>query len=186
MSCIGEVIELLKRSNCVKLGRFVLSSGAESSIYIDLRSILSHPREFKLLVKLCSKSIENLSFDILAGIESSGIPLATALALEHEKPMIYVRKEAKGHGLGKRIEGDVPPGAKALVIDDVATTGGSIESAVKALRSEALTVSDAFVVVDREEGARERLGGLGVRLSSLITLSQLISGLEASGGDLRC
>ena len=186
MSCIGEVIELLRRSNCIKLGKFVLSSGAESSIYIDLRSILSHPREFKLLVKLCSKSIENLNFDILAGIESSGIPLATALALEHEKPMIYVRKEAKAHGLAKRIEGDIFLDGRALIIDDVATTGSSIESAVKALRSEGLAVSDAFVVVDREEGARERLDSIGVRLSSLITLSQLVSGLEAAGGDPGC
>lgn len=180
------MIELLRKSNCIKLGRFVLSSGAESSIYIDLRSILSHPREFKRLVKLCSKSIESLSFDILAGIESSGIPLATALALEHEKPMIYVRKETKAHGLGKRIEGDVLSNGKVLIIDDVATTGSSIELAVKALRSEGLVVSDAYVVVDREEGAKERLGNLGVRLSSLVTLSQLTSGLEAAGGDPRC
>ena len=100
--------------------------------------------------------------------------------------MIYVRKETKAHGLGKRIEGDISSEGKALIIDDVATTGSSIESAVKALRSEGLMVSDAFVVVDREEGARERLDNLGVRLNSLITLSQLTSGLEAAGGDPRC
>jgi len=182
MSSIGEVVKILSRSNCIKLGNFVLSSGGESKIYIDLRAILSHPRELKSLVKLCCRVVGELEFDILAGVESSGIPLATALALELEKPMIYVRKEAKGHGLRKKVEGDVQPGAKALIVDDVATTGSSIEDAAKALRSEGLLVSDAFVVVDREEGADERLAKQGVRLSSLTTLSRITSMLDNLGG----
>jgi len=178
------VVELLQRSNCIKLGRFILSSGSESKIYIDLRALLSHPKEFKSLVKICDKIVEKMNFDILAGVESSGIPLATALALEQEKPMIYVRKEAKDHGLRKRIEGDVQPGVKALVVDDVATTGASLEGAVRALRSEGLTVSDAFVIVDRGEGAGERLAGLNVKLSSLITLNQITSRLKKSEKEL--
>lgn len=178
MSFMDDVVRLLQRSNCIKLGRFVLSSGNESRIYIDLRALLSHPKEFKSLIKLCDEAVDKMDFDILAGVESSGIPLATILALEREKPMIYVRKEVKDHGLRKRIEGDVRPGVKALVIDDVATTGASLERAVRTLRSEGLMVSDAFVVIDREEGAGDKLAELGVKLSSLVTLSQITSRLK--------
>ncbi len=184
---MNEIAEILRRANCVKIGRFILSSGGESTIYIDLRAILSHPVEFKTLAELCAQSVKGIDFEIVAGVESSGIPLATALALIMEKPMMYVRKEAKFHGTQKLIEGDFLPGLRALVLDDVATTGSSLERAVSALRSEGLVIEDAFVVVDREEGARERLARLGVRLTSMITLSQLISILgRLEGGDAGC
>ncbi|MCL7385995.1 MAG: orotate phosphoribosyltransferase [Thaumarchaeota archaeon] len=187
MSCACEVAEILRSANCVKIGKFILSSGGESTIYIDLRSVISHPREFRMLVELCARRIRELDFEVLAGVESSGIPLATALALIMERPMIYVRKEQKTHGMRKLIEGDFMPGMKTLIVDDVATTGSSLEKAVSALRSEGLVVEDAFVVVDREEGAGERLEKLGVRLYSMITLSQLTSLLEVKrGGDAKC
>jgi orotate phosphoribosyltransferase len=187
MSYAREVAEILRSANCVKIGRFILSSGGESTIYIDLRAVISHPREFKALAELCARRIGVLDFEILAGVESSGIPIATALALIMEKPMAYARREQKAHGTRKLIEGDFTPGMRALIVDDVATTGSSLERAVSALRSEGLMVEDAFVVVDREEGARKRLEGLGVRLFSMITLSQLTSLLEGrEGGDTPC
>jgi orotate phosphoribosyltransferase len=187
MSYAREVAEILRSANCVKIGRFILSSGGESTIYIDMRSVISHPREFRALVELCARRIRALDFEMLAGVESSGIPLATALALIMEKPITYVRKEQKAHGTRKLIEGDFALGMRALIVDDVATTGSSLEKAVSALRSEGLVVEDAFVVVDREEGAGERLEKLGVRLYSMITLSQLTSLLEMrGGGDAKC
>ena len=190
MSSLDEIIRLLKDANCIKLGEFTLSSGAKSRIYIDLRSILSHPAEFKSLVKICSNFIKRIEFDILAGIESSGIPFATALAIENSLPMIYVRKEVKQHGLRKQIEGDFKPGLKALLIDDVATTGSSLLKAIEALRSEGIQVYDAFVVVDRGEGAKEKLASVGVRLNSLITLGQILSRLKLMesrlGGVWKC
>lgn len=179
MSYAHEVAEILRKTGCIKVGRFILSSGGESTIYIDLRVIFSHPREFKALAELCARRVEELDFEIVAGVESSGIPLATTLALIMGKPMVYVRKEAKSHGTRKLIEGDYMPGLKALLVDDVATTGSSLEKAASALRSEGLTVEDAFVVVDREEGARQKLAGLGIRLTSMITLSQLTSVMES-------
>ncbi|MEM2846301.1 MAG: orotate phosphoribosyltransferase [Nitrososphaerota archaeon] len=184
MSYAREVAEILGRAGCVKIGKFILSSGRESTIYIDLRAVLSHPREFRALAELCARRISKLDFEILAGIESSGIPLATALALITDKPMVYVRKEAKSHGTRRLIEGDFSPGLKALIVDDVATTGSSLERAASALRSEGLVVESAFVVVDREEGARERLEHLGIKLLSMTTLSQLtsmMSGLREAG-----
>ena len=104
--------------------------------------------------------------------------------------MIYVRKEVKQHGLRKQVEGDFKPGLKALLIDDVATTGSSLLKAVEALRSEGIQVYDAFVVVDRGEGAKEKLAGVGVRLNSLITLGQILSRLKLMesrlGGVWKC
>ena len=181
MSYIDELTALLRRSNCVKSGEFTLSSGRRSRIYIDLRSILSHPREFKKLISLCSQAIGEIEFEMLAGVESSGIPLATALALENELPMIYVRREAKAHGLGKIVEGDFEPGRRVLVVDDVATTGSSLARAVEALRSAGLLVSDAFVVVDRREGAGEKLAALNVKLTPLATVDQILSRLNGGG-----
>ncbi|HFC49558.1 MAG TPA: orotate phosphoribosyltransferase, partial [Thermofilum sp.] len=95
---------------------------------------------------------------------------------EMKKPLIYVRKERKEHGTKKIIEGDFKPGAKVLVVDDVATTGGSILRAVNALRSAGLVVEHALVVVDRLEGAEEALSRVGVRLFSLVTLKDLVGG----------
>ncbi|MCD6421490.1 MAG: orotate phosphoribosyltransferase [Thaumarchaeota archaeon] len=183
MSYIDEVVTLLRRSNCLRRGEFTLSSGRKTRVYIDLRSILSHPKEFKMLVSFCNQSIKGLDFEVLAGVESSGIPLATALALENDLPMIYVRKEAKAHGLGKIIEGDFKPGRKVLVVDDVATTGSSLARAVEALRSAGLLVSDAFTIVDRREGAGERLASLNVKLTPLITLDQILSRLNGGGSE---
>ena len=119
-------------------------------------------------------------FDLVCGVESSGIPLATAISLYLEKPLIYVRKGRKGHGLGKLIEGDYREGALALLVDDVATTGNSLVHGVKALRSEGLRVQEAFVLVDREQGALEALTNLGVKLRRLTSLSAIVSSLFRS------
>lgn len=173
-----RLAEILISTNCVKFGEFILSSGAKSNVYIDMRKIISHPAEFTEIIHISTRVIHNLKFNILAGVESGGIPFATALAIELKKPLIYVRKESKTHGLKKLIEGEYKEGDTVLVIDDVSTTGNSIARAVEALRSSEIVVSDAFVIVDREEGAREKLEQMNVRLHSLITLREVLSSIS--------
>ena len=171
-----SVAELLKRIGAVKFGEFVLSSGKKSNVYIDLRKLPSYPEAFREVVQAMAEKAGKVDFDLLCGVAVGGLPLATAIAYEMKKPLIYVRKERKEHGTKKIIEGDFEPGAKVLVVDDVTTTGGSILRAVNALRSAGLVVEHALVVVDRLEGAEEALRRAGVMLLSLVTLKDLVGG----------
>ncbi|MEM1583333.1 MAG: orotate phosphoribosyltransferase [Nitrososphaerota archaeon] len=173
-----RLAEILIATNCVRFGEFTLSSGAKSDVYVDMRRIISHPTEFMELVKISIEVVAKMKFDVLAGVESGGIPFATAIGLQLKKPIIYIRKESKDHGLRKLVEGEYRNGDIALVVDDVSTSGNSISRAIETLRSSNIVVNEAFVIVDREEGARERLRQLNVNLHYLITLREVLSTLH--------
>lgn len=175
----GGVASALLRAGCLLRGTFRLSSGGVSSFYVDVRRLYSHPREARVIASELAKAVSELGCEIVAGVETGGIPLAAMVAFILEKPLIYVRKKPKEHGTQKLIEGDDVRGL-AILIDDVATTGSSLLSAVNVLREADFQVDNALVVVDREEGASQRLASVGVKLHSLITLREL---LEASSGD---
>lgn len=168
------------RSGCLLHGSFRLSSGGVSSYYIDVRKLYSHPREAKLVANELARIAEKLGCDVVAGVESGGIPLATMVAFILGKPLIYVRKKPKEHGTQKLIEGDESVRGLALIIDDVATTGGSLVRAINVLREIGLRVENALVVVDRREGAAQNLSSVGVVLHALTTLQEL---LEAHRGE---
>jgi len=170
---------ILAESGAVKRGRFLLSSGRETDVYIDARSVLGKPRVFKALLSLLYSVFHQYIPDGgVVGVATGGIPWATGLALIAGVPAGYVRPRAKEHGLGKRIEGLDPPGEVA-VVDDVATTGESLLASVKTLRNAGFEVYTAIVLVDREAGVRERLGKENVLLLSLTRLSVIRSILEA-------
>ena len=174
-----RVVEALIRAGCVKFGRFRLSSGRESDVYVDVRALYSSPEELRAVVEELAELIRELRAEYVCGVETSGIPLASILAYELGIPMVYVRKEKKGHGMDRIVEGVPRERAKAVVVDDVSTTGCSIAHAVRALRRVKMAVTDAVVVVDRREGAVERLSELGVRLHSLTTLGELLRHLRS-------
>lgn len=165
---------LLVESGAVILGEFKLSSGEKSDIYIDARSLLGNPVYFKeiasLLVEVFLKGKNRLNIEAVIGVATGGIPWATALGLITGLPIGYVRPKVKGHGLSRIVEGVKPP-LKVALVDDVATTGGSLSSAITALRSAGFTVEDALVIVDREQGASERLRKMGIALRPLTKLS---------------
>ncbi len=174
------LVSELKRIGAVKTGKFVLSSGRESDIYIDLRMVPSYPRVFKLILSSLYQVLYPLSGEIegIIGVATGGLPWASGLALLAGLPLGYVRQERKEHGRGRLVETALSQGSRLIVVDDVATTGGSIERAVMALRSEGYDVRDAVVVVDREEGASERLASIGVRLWSVLKMRDIRVGLE--------
>ncbi|RLG56238.1 MAG: orotate phosphoribosyltransferase [Thermoproteota archaeon] len=169
---VGEV---LKSAGCILFGKFKLTSGRESSYYIDLGTLPSHPVEFDLIASLAAWKIKKIGLaDYIAGIPVRGVPLASLVAYKLKVPFLQVRKERKMHGTMKAIEGEFKPGGHVVVMDDVATTGGSLAEAVRRVREERLVVDYCFVVVDREEGAQEKLSELGAKLYSLCRVSDII------------
>jgi len=141
----------LFRHGCVLFGEFRLSSGALSPYYIDLRRVPSFPRLLQTVVEAYIRKIreERIKFDRIAGIATAGIPIASVLAYRLEKPFLYVRKEEKTHGTGKRVEGVVEAGERVLLVDDVVTTGSNLLLAASALREQGARVEDVLVLIDR-------------------------------------
>ena len=173
----GALAEALFRIGALRFGKFTLASGKSSSYYLDLRVVPSDPDAYALTVeayKAVVGEIGEKNFDVVAGVATAGVTISSVLAFLLKKPMVYVRKEEKGHGLGRLVEGAVRPGWRALVIDDLVTTGGSIVSAVEVLRKSGCVVKEAAVLVDRLEGGKASLAAAGVKLSSFVDVRELV------------
>ena len=172
---LSTIAVALVETGALQFGRFTLSSGKASSYYIDLRRIPSFPRAYKKVMgayRFLVREVGAGSFDVVAGIATSGLTFSSPLAISISKPMVYVRQE-KSHGTKKRLEGLLPRGSTALVVDDLVTTGGNIIYAVESLRAEGSRVRDAIVLIDRLEGGKENLAKLGVRLHRFSTVLEL-------------
>jgi orotate phosphoribosyltransferase len=105
----------------------------------------------------------------------------STLAYEMNKPFIYVRKEPKAYGTNKMIEGFLEQGSKVIIIDDVATTGTSVSSAVEILRANGGIVEDVVALVDRHEGAEDKLKKMGVKLSAVTGINDIVNALYKAG-----
>ncbi len=172
---------LLSGIGALRFGEFVLSSGARSPVYVDLRIVPSYPKVFRTVLSLLASvaATEAGDAEAVVGVATGGVPWATGVAYLLGLPLGYVRPERKGHGTGRLVEGDIR--GCTLVVDDVATTGGSLARAVEALRGIGARPCYALVVVDREQGAGERLAGLGARLLRVTTLRELLLGAAEEG-----
>jgi len=180
---MSKIALALAKHNCVLIGEFKLSSGATSPYYIDLRTVPSHPKLFDLVTDayvVMLKSLK-LDFDRVAGVATAGVPIATLVAYKLKRPFLYVRKEEKAHGTKSLIEGIVNSGDSVIIVDDIATTGGSLQRAVEALRERGVKVKHVVVLVDREQGAGKNLAAKEVKLVSLLTSSKLIEELYLKG-----
>lgn len=167
-----QLIDLLKKCGAIQFGRFVLTSGAISDYYIDIKKASTNPKILKKIVEMMAEYVEG--YDVIAGMELGAIPLAVALSLETGTPYVIVRKEKKQHGTGKQIEGVDVKNKKVLVVEDVTTTGGSVVKAIKTLRENQALVDEVLVVVDRESGAEEKLLNINVNLLPLISVSDIL------------
>ncbi len=162
---------------------FKLASGVMSPYYVDCRVLLAHPGPRALVAALAFEAIKDRGIDCIGGMELGAIPLAIAISAHGyaavprcEWRTFVVRKQAKDHGLGKLIEGAVSSGDRALIVDDVLTSGASLLRAVEAARDAGLKVDAALVIVDREEQeGRSRVEAEGLTLMSLLTIGDLKS-----------
>lgn len=181
MDFVKEFAIFLQESGAIKFGNFKLSSGKESAYYIDLRIVPSFPHQFRKMVKsLQSLIVEEIgldNFDYIASVPTSGLVIASALAIETVKPLIYIRQKPKDYGTGSLIEGKIPEGSKVVLVDDVGTTGKSLLDAIRALKDAKIIVDSAFVIVNRLEGARENLEIEKVKMyeiTDMLTISNVL------------
>lgn len=173
----ARLLELLKQLSYVE-GEVVLASGKVSNFYVDCRQTSLHPEGAWLIGRIFDALIARMEPypHAVGGMTMGADPLVTATSVasfERGRPVtaFLIRKEPKGHGLKKWIEGrsDIPDGSRVVLLEDVVTTGGSTLKAIQACRDENLLVEDVFCLVDRLEGGAEAINAEGVRLTPLFT-----------------
>jgi len=169
-----EIALALHKIGAIKFGEFTLKSGMKSPIYIDLRVLVSYPQVLKLISDAMVELAQGLKFDVIAGIPYTALPIATAMSLDQEWPMVYARKEVKDYGTKKKLEGVFKEGQTALIIDDLITTGGSKFETIEPFQEAGLKITDFIVLVDREQGGRKQLEAKGYNLHSVIGINELL------------
>lgn len=178
---LSALADGLLEAGCIKFGEFTLKSGLKSPIYIDLRYIISFPKLLEQVGAAYLPLLKKLKFSRIAGLPYAAIPIATSISLAGNYPMIYPRKEVKTYGTKADIEGEYHAGETVVVIDDLATTGGSKFEAIEKLTGVGLVVKDVVVLVDRQSGAKESLEQAGYNLHAVLTITQLLDHWEANG-----
>ena len=181
MEFVKEFAAFLHRNDIIRFGDFTLASGEKSPYYVDLRLVPSYPHEFRKMVKFLENEIASSigldRFETIASVPTGGLVIASALAIETVKPLIYVRSRPKDYGTAKSIEGRIYEGMQVIMVDDVATTGGSIANAIRSLKGRHIWITDAYVVVNRMEGAEEALSRLGVKMHSMLNILEITEAL---------
>ncbi len=176
----AEALRRLLLERSVRRGDFVLSSGQHSSYYIDCRLTTMSAEGMVLIGRMGWEAIRRMGWRprAVGGLTMGADPVAYAIAAasrgtDLEIDGFSVRKEAKGHGTGRLIEGNLRAGDPVVVVEDVITTGGSAERAASAIKAEGGQVLGVMAVVDREEGGKEALEGQGIKVVALATAKAL-------------
>jgi orotate phosphoribosyltransferase len=177
MNKIDQLKEIVRR-DAVKFGKFTLSSGKESDLYVDLRKVTLNPVGASIIGSLIFGIIQDRKVDAVGGMSVGADPIAVATSLaayqEGREIMAFlVRKTQKAHGTGNVIEGPIKPGQRALVVEDVITTGASTISAIERIKEAGLEIELVVAIFDRCEGGREAIEALGYEVRSLLTRRDL-------------
>ena len=170
-----SLITSLYQIGAIQFGEFKLKSGKTSSIYINLRKIISYPTLLRTVANAMWEKTRGVSYDLICGVPYTALPMATCMSLEHNTPMIMRRKEKKEYGTKQMIEGEFKPGQQCLIIEDVVTTGGSIIETANDLEGAGLIVKDVVALIDREQGGKENLANY--HLHTLLSLTDILNSL---------
>lgn len=173
---MSEISDALIGCGALQFGEFTLASGAKSDYYINIKKASTDPKVLALIGRLMAEKVKEngIVADRIGGVVLGAVPLETALALETGLPFVMIRKEKKDHGTGKQIEGDLNPGDRVLMVEDVVTTAGSCIKGIHVIREAGAEVEYVISVIDREAGGEEALKAEGVRFISLAKGSELL------------
>ncbi|KAI5720075.1 hypothetical protein M8J77_001489 [Diaphorina citri] len=162
--------------DALKFGDFVTKVGIKTPVYLDLRGIISYPKLMDYLSTIINDylNINKISARTVCGVPYTALPIATAVSVKYNIPMLIRRKDVKTYGTKKLIEGVYEKGDKCVIIEDVVTSGSSILETISDLKSVGIVVTDVLTIVDREQGGRANLKQLGYTLHSLFTLSSVM------------
>ena len=179
--------DALFQLDAIQFGEFTLGrTTVGSPVYINVRRLIGHPSALWRAAHVIHEEITTLQamrnpqvhhFDLVAGVPLGGLHIATAYSLTAKVPMIYLHPNRGG----TEIEGVYQPNQTAIIMDDLVTGGGSIFETAEKLRENGLYVRDAFVLIDRQQGARERLQRAGINLRSCLTLEVILNHLRYTG-----
>ncbi len=180
-----EIAKMLHNIDALKFGVFKLTSGKPSPYYIDLRVVPSFPDAFRQICDFYGEYITSQigleNFDRIAGVPLAGIPFASQIAYNLKKPFLYVRKSIRHHGRQRRVEGILVSGDRVLLVDDLVTTGLNLKKAAEAIRAEGGVVKEAVAFLDREEGGKEKLEKSGIKVHTLLRISEVANTLYEIG-----
>jgi len=174
-----SLIASLYQIGAIQFGEFELKSGQTSTIYINLRKIISYPDILREIVAAMWGKVHDCSFDLICGVPYTALPIATCMSLEHSIPMIMRRKEKKDYGTKQLIEGEFRPEQRCLIIEDVITTGGSVMETAQDLENAGLKVEDVVILIDREQTGRKNLEAR-YKVHTILVLSDVLNTLLSS------
>ncbi|HTU03264.1 MAG TPA: orotate phosphoribosyltransferase [Candidatus Sulfotelmatobacter sp.] len=176
-----QLVDDLIRIQALKFGEFKLKSGALSPFYLDLRVLISYPRVLQAVAQRILAVLRRLEFQRIAGIPYAGLPIATAVSLAGDLPLVYPRKEAKAYGTGRIIEGNFTKGEVVVPIDDVISDGASKFESAAPLLEAGLVIKDFVVFLDREQGGEAKLAERGFQLHSALRITAVLDYLKEDG-----
>jgi orotate phosphoribosyltransferase len=176
---------LLIKNDAIKFGDYILTSGKRSPYYIDLRLTISSPNTMdwiaNSLTRIVIKEIGKDKIDKILGVPTAGVPFATVVSQKLGIPLIYYRQARKEHGVRKKIEGILERNDRVLIVDDLITTGESVIEAAEVVRDQGGVVNELVVLLDREQGGRERLRATRIEPHVLFKISDAMTWLHNVG-----
>ncbi len=175
---IADILLKIGSVNINFKNQFTLTSGKKSPVYVDCRKLISFPKERNLIISEMAKQIRKKykKSVLIAGGETAGIPYSSFLCQKLKLPMIYIRKKPKGFGKGKLIEGDFKSNSSSILIEDMATDGGSKIHFIKSMRKSKLSVKDIFVIFfyDIYPSAKKNIKKMNVNLNYLTSWNEIL------------
>lgn len=177
LALVKDLGRVLVKTGALRFGAFTLRDGKHTSYYVDLKSVPSFPSVFRKTIEtyiwLLTERVGLKAFAAASGIPVGGLTFASVVAYELKKPLVYIRKGRIPGEAGRQVVGVVSPGMKVVILDDLVRTGSSIVRATDSIRREGGVVTDAVVLIDRLEGARQALSAHGVLLHALTEITEL-------------
>ena len=176
---------LLIKNDAIKFGDYILASGKKSPYYIDLRLTISSPITMDWIANSLTRIVVNEigkdKIDRILGVPTAGVPFATMVSQKLGIPLIYYRQARKEHGVRKKIEGTLGRNDRVLIVDDLITTGESVIEAAEVVRDQGGVVNELVVLLDREQGGRERLRSSRIEPHVLFKISDAMDWLHSVG-----